>query len=121
MTTQASILQSALTRLSDIQPDLSKNGLDDALSTVSKVRDDLGKLAFNTLPLHPQLERVVESRRIDAVSVLDAMRSKLFNTDELANISDEDMRWLSMAAESFVLRCQDYLGSKCTLETVWGG
>lgn len=108
------IVRNIMALLSDIYPELSSKGLAEALSNVKLARAQVGALAAMN---SPQCERVVAARRIDTVSVLNAMHTML-STEDIETISDESMQWVLLAAEGFVERCRDYLDSKNSLAMI---
>ena len=113
--------QNAFNILSDIQPNLSLNGMQAEYERVIQVKEDLAELIGTLTPVHPNLERVVRSCRIDALSSFAAVRDQFQVGEDADKLTDEYLQMMMMAAEHFVARCQDYLSSKASLEQLNGG
>ena len=113
--------QSAFNILSDIQPKIHVCGLSDEAGKIIEAKKDLAALIGTLTPVHPNLERVVRSCRIDALSSFAAVRDQFQVGEDADKLTDEYLQMMMMAAEHFVARCQDYLSSKASLEQLNGG
>jgi len=103
--------QRLLTDLNDIQPIISVKGLVDTSSTIKDMKKNAGVVIAALTPVNPQLEKVVESRREDMKASFRGLIDTIpFETPD-AEISDQQIASVGVAAEIFAIRCSDYIKS----------
>ena len=109
-------------KLNEIQPAVSISGLTEEAATIKEMKGDLVAMIGSITPDHVILGRVLMACREDAVSHAIALRDALdWQHTDPAEMSDDQVLTAIMAAESFIERARDYLGSKAHCYALQGG
>lgn len=120
-----SIIEAAkkvIMKLNEIQPAVSISGLEQEAESIREMKGDLMAMVGSITPDHVILGRVLMACREDAVGHAQALRD-LLDWSELdpAEMCDGQVLTAMMAAEAFIARAKDYLGSKEQCYALQGG
>ena len=103
--------QQILTDLNDIQPIISVKGLVEASTTIKDMKKNASVLIAALTPVHPRLEQVVKSRKVDMQASFKGLIETIPFETPSELISDQQLASMGVAAEIFALRCSDYIKS----------
>lgn len=99
-------------KLNEIQPAVSIAGMDTESELIKEMKGDMVSLIGSVTPDHVALGRRLLSTRADTVSHALALREVLGWDADPYEMSDDQVLMAMFAAETFIQRAKDYLGSK---------
>ncbi len=109
-----------LATLYQIQPQINILGLDAEAEKLKEMRDDLRQLVDELSKDNRRLARVVGSCREDAMASYMELKQHTFSIMS-GQLSDEEMQKVSIVAEVFVARSQEYLSCKTQFKALQNG
>ena len=101
-----------ITKLNEIQPAVSMAGMDMETDIIREMKGDMVAMIGSVTPDHVALGRRLLSTRADTVSHAIALRDVLGWDADPAEMSDDQVLTAMFAAETFIQRARDYMGSK---------
>lgn len=107
-------------KLSEIQPAVSMAGMADESAIIKDMKGDAAEIIGSVTPDHVTLGRVLWSTRADVVDHALAMRDLLEFDADPTEMTDDQVLVAIAAAESFISRARDYMGSKASCYAMGG-